>query len=90
MSDKSVIKKFQICELCGRSGHYSNYGKVDEFRYSKSVLDKAEYDFYRTWEYFGIWELGQNFQSIIISQRSRQLLKRFNLRHLKYEPIFEE
>ena len=90
ISDKSVIKKFEICELCGRSGHYSNYDKVDEFWYKKNDLDKANKDFYRTWEYFGIWDMGQNLQSIIVSQRFRQLLKGFKLRHIKYEPIFEE
>ena len=88
-SDKSVIKKFQICETCGRSGHYSNYDKVDEFWYSKNDLDKAQNDFYKTWEYFGIWDIGQNLQSIIISQKARQFLKQFKLRHLKYEPIYE-
>ena len=90
MSKRSVVKEFQICELCGRSGHYSNYDKVDEFWYHKNDLDNAGNDFYRTWEYFGIWDRGQNLQSIIINQRVRQLLKRFNLKHLIYEPIFEE
>ena len=89
LSDNSVIKKFQICETCGRSGHYSNYDKVDAFWYSKNDLDKAQNDFYKTWEYFGIWDMGQNLQSIIISQKARQFLKQFKLRHLKYEPIFE-
>lgn len=89
MSDNSIIKKFQICETCGRSGHYSNYDKVDEIWYNKNSLDNAQDDFYRTWEYFGIWEMGQNFQSIIISQRVRQFLKQFKLRHIKYEPIYE-
>ena len=89
LSDNSVIKKFQICETCGRSGHYSNYDKVDEFWYSKNELDEVKNDFYKTWEYFGIWDMGQNLQSIIISQKARQLLKQFKLRHLKYEPIYE-
>lgn len=90
MSQKSIVKKFQVCDICGRSGHYSNYDKVDEFWYLKTELDKAGKDFYRTWEYFGIWDMGQNLQSIIISQKVRQLLKNCKLRHLKYEPIFEE
>ncbi len=70
-SDNSVIKKFQICETCGRSGHFSNYDQIDEFWYSKNDLDKAQNDFYKTWEYFGIWDMGQNLQSIIISQKAR-------------------
>lgn len=90
MSDKSIVKQSQVCGICGRSGHYSYYDKIDEFWYQKRTLDKADKDFYRTWEYFGIWEMGQNLQSIIISQRVRQLLKGYKLRHLKYEPIFEE
>ena len=89
LSGKSIIKKFEICKTCGRSGHYSNYDKVDEFWYSKIVLDKAQNDFYKTWEYFGIWNMGQTLQSIIISQRVRQFLKQFKLRHLKYEPVYE-
>lgn len=87
--DKTVIHKFEVCENCGRSGHYNNYDKVDEFWYNKSDLDNATNDFYRTWEYFGIWDMGQNFQTIIISQKSRQFLKQLKLRHLIYEPIFE-
>lgn len=90
MSTKSVVLKHQICTLCGRSGHYSNYDKVDEFWYYKKDLENADKDFYKTWEYFGIWDLGENHQSIIISQRVRQVLKRFKLKHLKYEPIFEQ
>jgi hypothetical protein len=87
--DRSIIYKFKVCETCGRSGHYNNYDKVDEYWYNKSDLDNATNDFYRTWEYFGIWEMGRNFQTIIVSQKTRQFLKQFKLRHLKYEPIFE-
>jgi len=89
MSDRSVINKFETCGICGRSGHYSSLDKPDEFWYDKSILDKAMNDFYRTWEYFGIWDKGQTFQRIIVSQRTRQFLKRFKLRHIKFDPIFE-
>jgi len=89
MSERSIILKSQVCEICGRSGHYSNYDKADEIWYDSSVLKKATHDFYKTWEYFGIWDKGQTFQSIIISQRVRQFLKSLKLRHIGYEPIFE-
>jgi hypothetical protein len=88
-SEKSVIKKFELCPSCGRSGHYSNYDKVDELWYNKVVLDNSPCDFYRTWKYFGIWSMGQTLQSIIVSQKVRQFLKQFKFKHLKYEPIYE-
>lgn len=89
MSAESVIKKSDVCTKCKRSGHYSNYDKIDQMVFSKTILDNLELDFYKTWEYYGIWDMGQNLQTIIVSKRVRELLESLKLRHIKFEPIFE-
>jgi|WetSurMetagenome_2_1015567.scaffolds.fasta_scaffold00675_14 hypothetical protein len=86
----SVILKEHVCPTCGRSGHFNYYNKINEYRYKTTVLDSISNDFYRTWEYFGWWERGATHQLILISQKTRQILKQFKLRHLQFEPIFEE
>jgi hypothetical protein len=90
MSLNSVVLKENECPTCGRSGHYNYYDKINEYRYKRNELDFTNNDLYSTWEYFGWWQRGQNFPLIIISQKVRQILKTFKLRHLIFEPIFEE
>jgi hypothetical protein len=87
MSDQSSVHKYQICPNCGRSGHYDNYEIETRFKYHYLDIKDLKADFFKTWEYFGIWDMGQNFQEIIISQKAYKMLKQQKLRHLKFEPI---
>ncbi len=87
MSDQSSVHKQQICPNCGRSGHYDNYEIETRLKYNYLDVKDLKADFLKTWEYFGIWEMGQNFQEIIISQKAYQMLNKLKLRHLKFEPI---
>jgi hypothetical protein len=87
----TIIQKKNICQTCKKSGHYDAQLPPTEFWYQKSDLDLLSDDFYRSWEYYGIWNFGQSFPLLIVSQRFRSLLNAtYKLRHLRFEPIQEQ
>ena len=90
-SDKTIIKKEDICNTCGRSGHYDAVGAPTEYWNFKNEIDNLSHDFYMSWEYHGTWDMGQTFPVPIVSQRFRCLMiENYKLRHLRFEPILEQ
>lgn len=87
MTKDSAIQEQDICERCGRSGHYDNYEIETRFTYNYSDIKNLNGDFFVTWEHFGIWKMGQTHSEIVISQKAYRVLSSLKLRHLKFDPI---
>lgn len=86
MSNNSQILKNDICPLCQRSGHYDYYDIESRFKYQNMPEDSWE-DFNLTWEYFGIWDMGNTSQELVVSKRAYEFLRDLRLGHLKFEPV---
>jgi hypothetical protein len=86
MAPESKINKVDVCPKCYRSGHYDNYARETRFIYNR-LKDDSWCDFNLTWEYFGIWDMGQNIQSLVVSKRAYEFIRNLRLRHIKFEPI---
>jgi hypothetical protein len=90
-AQNTIIHKENVCQTCKKSGHYDAQAAPTEFWYNKSDLNLLSDDFYLSWEYYGIWNLGQSFPLLIVSQMFRNLLTAaYKLRHLRFEPIQEQ
>lgn len=87
MSEKSSVHKYQICPKCGRSGHYDNYETETRFKYDKTRTSNLNSDFFLTWEYFGIWDMGQTSPQLVISNKAYKFLRELKLRHLIFDPV---
>jgi hypothetical protein len=90
----SGYKRYDVCESCGRAGHYSNSPSPDAPTYS--VLSDELPDFNLTWEYFGDWRQqrhkGQTRPvgggaGLVVSQRVRQRLLALRVRRLLWIPV---
>ncbi len=91
LSEKTILHTEQLCKTCGKSGHYDAQEAPTVFWLSKGEVDKLNLDFYLTWEYFGVWDMGQTYPLPIVSKNFRKvIIENMKLKHLKFEPIFEK
>lgn len=82
-----------VCPVCRRAGHFDMHPGGTELVYAAPLPDAA--DFGHTWEYFGTWRppAGASRPAVggarytIVSARAREVLCRFRLRHLTFDPI---
>ncbi len=91
LTNNSILHTEDLCKTCGKSGHYNTQTGPTEYWAYKKDLEKLDKDIYLTWEHFRIWNKGQTYPLPIVNQQFRKVIyENSKLRHLRFEPIFEQ
>ena len=93
LSAGARIHRGKLCPHCGRSGHFDLYDEATELRYAEAPATASDWNL--TWEYFGEWRLPAatiqervgGARCVIVSQRTRGLLRDERVRRLRFEPV---
>jgi len=93
LDERSVLQLEDLCQQCGRAGHFDTYSRLTKLWYDHAPENAN--DFNQTWEYFGVWRApGKSApnvggaQWIIVSQRARRFFLEHAVKYLQFDPIF--